>query len=98
MMAERGELTEAVRDKIERFMERSTTTQELRLMPYIQYQMMNEQRIDPTVLNEVNREILSLWREAGHIKGGMSGLAITREFWDFINDVLFDAYAAYREA
>jgi len=96
-MANRGELTGKISRKIEAFTKRPTCVAELRLMPYIQYQMMNEQRIDPARLNETERAILSRWRDAGYIDGGASGLAITRAFWDFINDILFDAYVAHRE-
>ena len=93
-MAKRGELTEPVRAKMEKFLGRETSTDELRLLPYLQYQMMNEQRIDPAKINSDDRAILRLLKQGGHIEGGMSGLAMTREFWDFINDVLFDAYVA----
>ena len=63
-------------------------------MPYIQFTMMNDQYLNPEKLNGPERKILQKWREAGHIAGGISGLSITREFWDIINDILFEGYVA----
>jgi len=54
--------------------------------------MLNEQTIDIRKCNQADREILQLWREAGYIEGGASGLAITREFWDIICDFLWTSY------
>ena len=68
------------------------STAELRLMPYIQYQMMNEQRIDPNKINQDERRILQTWRENGWIEGGASGLSISKEFWDAINQLLWVGY------
>lgn len=96
-MAGRGEFTPAVADKMKAFLGRPATREELRLLPYIQYTMMNGQRLEPIKMNEVERGILRLWKDAGYMEGGMAGLAITRKFWDFMNDVLFDAYVAHEE-
>lgn len=71
------------------------STRELRLMPHIQYVMMNEQRLQPRHISPEDREILQRWREAGWIEGGASGLAITKEFWDAINQILWLGYVAY---
>lgn len=65
---------------------------ELRLMPYIQYVMMNEQRIDPNRINADERKVLAQWREDGFIEGGASGLAITKEFWDAMSEILWLGY------
>lgn len=93
-MARRGELTDQVRAKMEAFLGRPTSKTELHLIPYLQYVMVNEQVIDPKKINREEREILSLLRTAGHIEGGMTGLSVTREFFDFMCSVLFDAYVA----
>lgn len=65
---------------------------EYRLMPYIQFVMMNEQRLDPNKINGEERAILQKWRDAGYIEGGASGLGITREFWDILCELLFIGY------
>lgn len=91
----RGMLTTDV-DKIAKiFLERSITKTELRLIPYIQYVMCNERKINPVHINQEEREILSQWKKEGHIEGGASGLAVTKHFWDFMCEVLFVAYVGY---
>ena len=91
-MAKRGEFTPHIAEKMRKFLGRESDEIELRLIPYLQYTMVNNQRIDPNKVNSEERAILSKLREAEHIKGGASGLAITREFWDFMCDILLDAY------
>lgn len=88
----RGALSQKCSDKSREVMGREITLTELRLMPYIQYVMCNEQRIDPRKVNQDEREVLELWRKEGHIQGGASGLSITKEFWDAINEIIFIAY------
>lgn len=91
-MGKRGQLNDEVQRYAREFLGREMSIVELRLIPYVQYVMINEQRIDPCKCNQADREILQLWREAGHIEGGASGLAITKEFWDFMCEVLFLTY------
>ena len=88
----RGAVTTRIKESSLRWLGYEIDTTELRLMPYIQYVMMNDQHLDPHKCNEDDREILSKWREAGHIEGGVSGLAVTREFWYIICDLCFLAY------
>lgn len=71
---------------------REITQIELRLMPYIQYLMVNEQKIDPNRINPEERAVLKKWREEGHIEGGASGLSVTKFFWQYINEVLWETY------
>jgi len=88
----RGQLTDRIREKSNELLGYKITQQELRLLPYLQYVMVNEQRIDPNRINADERKILSKWREAGHIEGGASGLAMTKEFWDIITELIFLGY------
>lgn len=92
----RGMLTTDV-DKIAKLMiGRSISQAELRLIPYVQYVMVNDRKIDPNKVNSEEREILlKKWRKEGHVEGGASGLAITKHFWDFMCEVLFIAYVGY---
>ena len=62
------------------------------MLPYIQYVMCNEQRLEMEGLKDEERKILSQWREAGHIEGGVSGLAITQEFWNIVCELVFLGY------
>jgi len=67
-------------------------TTELRLIPYAHHVMINNQKIDPNKINQEEREILSKWREKGFIEGGAGGLAVTKEFWDSMGEILFISY------
>lgn len=96
-MANRGEFTPKIQAAMEGFFGRQTSRAEFRLLPYIQYVMVNEQRIEIDKINPEERAILSTLRSEGHIEGGASGLALTRDFWDFICNVVWMGYVAYRE-
>ena len=61
-------------------------------MVYVQYVMCNEQRIDPGRINQKERKVLSVWRDKKYIEGGASGLAITKEFWDAICELVWLGY------
>ena len=52
----------------------------------------NDQKIKPQHCNQADRDILRKWKVAGHIEGGMTGLAITKEFWDIICEIIFMGY------
>lgn len=95
-MSHHGELTPKVKTYMEGFLKRETDQFELRLIPYVQYIMVNEQVIEPKKISQPDRRILAKWREAGHIEGGASGLSVTEEFWQFMCDVLKMAYVDYR--
>jgi len=75
----------------------SLSIRELRLMPYIQYVMVNDQKIDPRKINSEERAIFMDWKKEGWVVGGMTGLSITKEFWDAINEIMWIAYVVYNE-
>lgn len=74
---------------------REITVRELRLMPYLQYVMVNERCLDPRHVNQEERDILAEWRKAGWIEGGASGLSMTKEFWTALQEILWAGYATY---
>lgn len=89
----RGILTEAVQAVAVESLGREITSAELRLMPYLHYQLMNNRRIDINRINNIERGILSEWRNNGWIEGGAgSDLYCTHEFWKAMNDILFVSY------
>ena len=88
----RGQLTERIKEKSKELLGYEISKQELRLIPYIQYVMVNEQKLKIELINAEEREILSKWRKKGHIEGGVGGLNITREFWDIICEIIFLGY------
>lgn len=96
-MAKRGQLTQQIKEKAQALLGKEITQIELRLMPYAQHVMLNEQAIDPRKINSEERQILSDWRERGWIEGGAAGMAITKEFYDAMCELLWLAYVAYAD-
>lgn len=89
----RGILTEAVKDTGFRLMGEELTVRKLRLMPYIQYVMMNEQRTYRAKISDEERDILEEWQNKGYlVRDANFSLTITRKFWDIINEILWFAY------
>lgn len=88
----RGCLSLTVSQKASELLGCDITTTELRLMPYVQYVMVNDQMIDPNKVNPEERKILQKWRRRGWISGGVSGLAMSKEFWDAIHEILWISY------
>ena len=94
-MAGRGQLTQEIKEKSKELLGYEIDTVELRLMPYIQYVMVNHQSIDPNKINQEERQILSRWRSNGWIEGGAGGLGISKEFWNILHEVLWMGYVDY---
>jgi hypothetical protein len=88
----RGMLNDEIQKVAKEFLGREINTVELRLYPYLDYLMKNEQRIEPIRCNQADRDILAILRKEGHIDGGASGLSMTKEFYDYINQVLWYGY------
>ena len=91
-MSKRGVLTDEIQVLAKMYLDRKISRTELRLMPYIQHVMMNEQKLDPRKINEDERKILRRWKDEGHIEGGACGLSITKEFWDAMSSILWVGY------
>lgn len=97
-MAKRGQLTDQLSTLLKTVTSHEITQQELRLMPYLQYLLLNGQRIDPHKITPLERQVLSDWRKRGWLEGGAgSDLAITYEFWTIINLCLWHAYVIYED-
>lgn len=88
----RGQLTDRIKEKSKELMGYEISMRELRLMPYVQYCLLNSENINPRKVNQEEREILSRWRKAGYIEGGASGFGVTKEFWDIMSEILFLGY------
>ncbi len=88
----RGIITDKIQKIAKKHLKREITQIELRFLPYIQFVMMNEQALEIPKIKPEEKEILKKWREEGFIEGGASGLAITKEFWDFMNEILWEGY------
>lgn len=86
---QRGILTDAIKAKYP-----TLTLKKLRLLPYLQYLIMNSMPVDPAKIDSEERAILSDWRDKGYISYSITEpCACTRTFWNMMNDILFDTYA-----
>ena len=97
-MPSRGQFTDNIKQQMEDFLGRDSSQCELRLLPYIQSVMVNDQKVDPNKINKNERDIIQLWREAGHVEGGAAGVAITESFWEFICKIVWQGYVSHEDA
>lgn len=88
----RGMLTEEIKVMAKELLDIEIDITQLRLMPYVQYCVMNVQNIDPNHVNNMDREALSKWRKDGLIKGGASTLSVSKKFWDAMSEILWHSY------
>jgi hypothetical protein len=91
-MKKRGQLTNKVQHIALRALGREISQTELRLIPYIQYLMVNEQRIDGKKINREEVQILNEWQEESFIEWWGSQLKVSKHFWAFMCDCLYEAY------
>ncbi|MCU6241168.1 hypothetical protein [Enterobacter asburiae] len=97
-MGKRGELTEEIKQRGVELMGKEITQRELRLIPYVQYCLLNVGKLDPTKVNKEERDILSDWQKRGFISGGASGISCSERFWEVMHELLWMAYVDYDEA
>jgi len=88
----RGALNDKIQELAKAFLGREITVRELRLYPYFDYVMKNNQKLDPRLINQEEREIFAVLKKEKHLDGGMTGLRMTKEFYDYINQVLWYGY------
>jgi len=93
----RGQLTNRIKEKSKEILGYEISRTELRLMAYVQYVMVNEQKINPNMCNRDDRKILQKWRKKNFIDGGILELSITKEFWDAMCEILFLGYVDLSE-
>lgn len=92
MKQKRGHLTFRVDAMAKKMLGRSITQTELRLMPYVQYVMVNEQWTDRIKMNDAERRILDRWTKLGWVKWTHPDLTVTKKFWDAMLEILYLAY------
>ena len=99
----RGELTAeaiALGNKLLGF---DMTKDELRMLPYIQYCVMNFGKMEVRCINGEDRKILSKFQKLGflsrHLRstGDVIDIRVTKEFWDKMNQILWLTYAGNQE-
>ena len=70
------------------------TQKELRLIPYVQYLIINHSKVDLLKVDKEELEILNKWTNEDKIYFSINTrLTCTKEFWDFMNEVLWYSYA-----
>ena len=89
----RGQLTQKVQEAAKRLLGREISVSELRLMPYVQYLMVNEQRLDIAKISQEERKIISHWCKNGYLYGGAGErMEIAPEFWNILCEIIWLAY------
>ena len=88
----RGELTERVKDKAKELLGYDISQEELRLIPYIVYELTNGGTVDRAKMNLFEREVLKVWGEKGWFTKHGKNIAVTKEFWGMLNEILWLGY------
>ena len=84
----RGSLTDEIRIKYG-----ISSTDELRLMPYIHYCATNCMELESDKINMEEMAIISKWYDEGKIDYGINTpVSVSKEFYDQICDVMWEAY------
>lgn len=91
----RGHLNTKITQVAKKFLGRSISLSELRLIPYVHYVMVNERKLDERKINDEEREILQGWVSDGYIAMAGQRMAITKHFWDFMSEIVWLAYVSY---
>ena len=95
----RGCLTEGIKTLSMATFGRIISLKELRLMPYLQFVLMNDKVIDYSKIDMDEREILASWQSEGWFfyYNDNQKIMVTKEFWDNMNKILFYSYVYHEE-
>jgi len=93
----RGELTGSVKLKAKELLNINITQEELRLLPYLHYLLVNKQVIDYAKISIGEREIMGSWICEGWVveeskAGSTSTISVSKEFWTTINEIFWLSY------
>lgn len=89
----RGILTTEIQNKANSFLKREISQKELRLYPYIDYSIKNGcQGWSYSKMDEKEIKILNRLYDERHIIYSPEKIIITRNFYDFIQDILAISY------
>lgn len=70
----------------------------LHFLPYMQCVLMQNKAIDERLLMQKEIRLLEGWRDAGYVSyGGDAPCSCTKEFWDWMNEVLFAGYVLEKD-
>lgn len=93
-MGTRGMVTEEVQAKAVEVLGEEISTVEFRLMPYIQYTLMNGKQLDPRNLNDQEWCMIDKWVQEGRLTIEDRKINATKEFWDALNEMMWLGYAS----
>ncbi len=88
----RGQLTQRIKDKAQSLLGYEITQEELRLMPYLQYVMVNNGILDARKISPTEMEVIEGWREKGYVGGELPVMTMSEGFWDIINHLIYLGY------
>lgn len=97
----RGAVSARIKARSKELMGEEITTTELRLLPFLQYVLVNSQRVSPEKVNQGDKDIMSKWVEKGYILDGVtqkgrpmlgSKLKVTKEFWGIMLELIWLGY------
>ena len=91
----RGFLSERAKKKSKEFFGYEIDKQELRLISYVQYIMVNTQNVDIRHINPEEMAILRKWHDTGYITLSGSNISVSKNFWDMMCEILWVAYVDY---
>ena len=88
----RGMLTDEIKQKSKELFGYEITKEELRLMPYAMYCVLNDGNLNRKNVDRVEMEILTNWEDKGFIKSPFTGLKVSKDFYDKVNELLWIGY------
>lgn len=89
----RGIITKEIKEKAKIFLNREVTQKELRLYPYIDYSIKNAcQGWSYGKMDSEERSILNKLYDENHLVYSPEKIMISREFYDFMQDILAVSY------
>ena len=89
----RGVLTPEIKEKAEVYLHRDFSQKELRLYPYLQYCCINSEPVDWRKIDGEEKDIIDRLDIDGLLVWDCTSRIIpTREFWNFMCDIITDGY------
>lgn len=92
---QRGMLTDKVQEIANKFLGEKITLKELRLYPYIDYCLKNGGVVERAKLDNKEFEILAKKQAEGHLKKSGKYITVTRNFYNYMQDVLAESYVLF---
>ena len=99
----RGKITSGIKQKSQELLGYEIDQAEIRLMPYMDFVMKNEQRIDLHKISSEEMDILSKWVRKGFILEGVTEkgrpnqsegevIVLEKKFYDAVQEILWLGY------